>query len=79
MKKFILSIDQGTTSTRAIIFDEKFDIVESDQSEFKQLFPKDGCVEHDPIEIFETVLKTSKNQTKTWVCKGRKESWTIIT
>jgi len=64
MKKFILSIDQGTTSTRTIIFDEKFDIVGSDQLEFKQLFPKDGCVEHDPLEIFETVLKTSKAAIK---------------
>ena len=64
MKKFILSIDQGTTSTRTIIFDEKFDIVGSDQLEFKQLFPKDGCVEHDPLEIFETVLKTSKATIK---------------
>ncbi len=64
MKKFILSIDQGTTSTRAILFDERFNIFESDQLEFKQLFPKDGCVEHNPVEIFETVLKTSKNAIK---------------
>ena len=64
MKKFILSIDQGTTSTRAILFDERFNIFTSDQLEFKQLFPKDGCVEHNPVEIFETVLKTSKNAIK---------------
>ena len=64
MKKFILSIDQGTTSTRAILFDERFNIFESDQLEFKQFFPKDGCVEHNPVEIFETVLKTSKNAIK---------------
>ena len=60
MEKYFLSIDQGTTSTRSIIFDKNFNIVSSDQKEFKQFFPKDGCVEHDPNEIFNTVLKTSK-------------------
>ena len=60
MEKYVLSIDQGTTSTRSIIFDKNFNIVSSDQKEFKQFFPKDGCVEHDPNEIFNTVLKTSK-------------------
>ena len=50
MQKFILSIDQGTTSTRSIIFNKNFEIISSDQLEFKQYFPKDGCVEHDPEE-----------------------------
>ena len=62
--KYILSIDQGTTSTRSIVFNNKFEIVSFDQIELKQYFPKDGCVEHDPKEIFETVLKTSKNAIK---------------
>ena len=61
MKKYTLAIDQGTTSTRAIIFNENFEIVSNNQKEFKQYFPKDGCVEHDPEEIWETVLETSKN------------------
>ncbi len=61
MQNFILSIDQGTTSTRSIIFNDNFEIVSSDQLEFQQFFPKDGCVEHDPQEIFNTVLKTAKN------------------
>ena len=64
MSKYILSIDQGTTSTRSIVFNNKFEIVSFDQIELKQYFPKDGCVEHDPKEIYETVLKTSKNAIK---------------
>ena len=64
MKKFILSIDQGTTSTRSIIFNKNFEIVSSDQLEFKQYFPKDGCVEHDPEEIFNSVIQTSQNAIK---------------
>ena len=64
MQKFILSIDQGTTSTRSIIFNKKFEIVSHDQLEFKQFYPKDGFVEHDPDEIFNSVLKTSNNVIK---------------
>ena len=58
MQKYILSIDQGTTSTRSMIFDNDFKIIGSSQKEFKQLFPKDGCVEHDPLEIMDTVYTT---------------------
>jgi len=64
VQKFILSIDQGTTSTRSIIFNDDFEIVSSDQLEFKQYFPKDGCVEHDPQEIFSTVFQTAQNVIK---------------
>ena len=60
MKKYILSIDQGTTSTRSMIFDNEFKIIGSSQKEFKQFFPKDGCVEHDPLEIMDTVYTTVK-------------------
>lgn len=56
MGKFILSIDQGTTSTRAILFDRHGKIVHSAQREFKQFFPKPGWVEHSPNEIWGTVL-----------------------
>ena len=52
MKKFILSIDQGTTSTRIILYDTKFKSVDSVQKEFKQYFPKNGWVEHDALEIW---------------------------
>ena len=67
MKKLILSIDQGTTSTRSILFDLKGNKVFSSQYEFKQIFPKSGWVEHDPEEIWRLTLKTIKqsiNKTK---------------
>jgi len=54
MKKYILSLDQGTTSSRAIIFDKKGSIVSVAQKEFQQFFPKPGWVEHDPNEIWST-------------------------
>lgn len=54
MKKYILALDQGTTSSRAIIFDKKGNIISSAQKEFTQYFPKPGWVEHDPSEIWST-------------------------
>ncbi len=56
MSTFILALDQGTTSSRAIIFDKKGSIVAVAQKEFKQIFPKPGWVEHDPNEIWSTQL-----------------------
>jgi glycerol kinase len=58
MSKYILSIDQGTTSTRAMLFDQNFEIKGTSQIEFKQFFPKNGCVEHDPEEIMNTIYHT---------------------
>lgn len=52
MEKFILALDQGTTSSRAIIFDRKGTIRSIAQKEFNQIFPKPGWVEHDPMEIW---------------------------
>jgi len=54
MGKYILSLDQGTTSSRAIVFDKKGNIVSMAQKEFTQYFPKPGWVEHDPTEIWST-------------------------
>jgi len=54
MEKYILAIDQGTTSSRAIIFDHSGAIISVAQKEFKQYFPKPGWVEHDPMEIWST-------------------------
>ena len=54
--KYILSLDQGTTSSRAILFNHKGEIVETAQQEFKQYFPKPGWVEHDANEIWTSVL-----------------------
>ena len=53
---YILAIDQGTTSSRAIIFDEKGAIVQIAQKEFTQYFPKPGWVEHDANEIWLSVV-----------------------
>ena len=61
MKKFIISIDQGTTSSRVILFNTKGKIEFVSQYEFKQYFPKNGWVEHDPNEIWSTTLKALKN------------------
>ena len=61
MKKFIISIDAGTTSNRAILFDLKGKPIFSSQKEFTQFFPKNGWVEHDPEEIWKTTIKTLKD------------------
>jgi len=53
-KKYILSLDQGTTSSRAIIFNKDGDIIKTAQKEFTQIYPKPGWVEHDPMEIWGT-------------------------
>lgn len=58
--KYLLALDQGTTSSRAIIFNEKGDVLASEQKEFTQYFPKSGFVEHDPEEIWETQLFVAK-------------------
>jgi glycerol kinase len=52
MKKYILALDQGTTSSRAILFDQMGQIRSIAQKEFTQIFPKPGWVEHDPLEIW---------------------------
>ena len=51
-----LTIDQGTTSSRSLLFDEKFNIVDVFQKKFKQKFLKESWVEHNPDEILETVV-----------------------
>ena len=56
--KGIVVIDQGTTSTRTILFNLKGEILITEQEEFKQIYPKNGWVEHSPDDIFKTVLST---------------------
>ncbi len=53
-KKYIMSLDQGTTSSRAILFDKDGKLVSTAQKEFRQIYPKAGWVEHDPMEIWGT-------------------------
>lgn len=60
MSDFILSLDQGTTSSRAIIFNKKGEIVKTAQQEFKQIYPQPGWVEHNPTEIWESQLKVAR-------------------
>ena len=64
MQLYILSLDQGTTSSRAIIFDKKSNIVAVEQQEFTQYFPKNGWVEHDAKEIWQSQLNVAKNVLK---------------
>ena len=62
--KYILSIDQGTTSSRGVIFDENYEIVSIGQREFTQFFPDSGWVEHDPEEIWTSTLESCKSAIK---------------
>ena len=60
MKKYIISLDLGTTSCRSILFNRNKKILHTEQKEFSQIMPENGWVEHDPIEILETQLFTLK-------------------
>ncbi len=65
MGKFIASVDQGTTSTRCILFNHSGQIVSSHQLEHEQIYPKPGWVEHDPHEIWartQVVIKGALRQ-----------------
>jgi len=59
-KKYILALDQGTTSSRAILFDADANIVAVAQKEFTQIYPQPGWVEHNPEEIWQTQIDTAK-------------------
>ncbi|CDM58674.1 MULTISPECIES: glycerol kinase GlpK [Rhizobium] len=60
MSGYVLAIDQGTTSTRAIVFDGQMQIAGAGQKEFRQIYPRSGWVEHDPEEIWDSVVSTIK-------------------
>ena len=74
MRKFLLSIDQGTTSSRVVLYDLKFKIINIAQKEFNQYFPKDGWVEHDATEIWIDV----KNLIKKILKKNKIKSSNIV-
>lgn len=63
MEKYILALDQGTTSSRSVVFDKKGNIVSVAQKEFTQYFPKPGWVEHDPLEIWSSQVSTAAEAT----------------
>ena len=58
MGKYLLAIDQGTSSTRSVLYDDKGRFIDSSQLEFKQYFPQEGWVEHNPEEIWKSVVST---------------------
>ena len=60
MKEYILSLDQGTTSSRAVLFNAKGEKVASVQKEYPQIFPGNGWVEHDPMDILESQLSSAR-------------------
>ena len=59
-RQYVLAIDQGTTSSRAIVFDREGRAVGTGQKELRQHFPKDGWVEHDPEDIWQDTLATCR-------------------
>ena len=74
-KKFIVAIDQGTTSSRAVLFNIAGKVIFKSQLEFKQYFPQNGWVEHDPEEIWRTTKKVLLNVIK----KSKKFKGQILT
>lgn len=61
MAKYVMALDAGTTSNRCILFNQKAEMVSVDQTDFEQIFPKPGWVEHNPIEIYETQLSVARS------------------
>ena len=57
-KKYIIALDQGTTSSRAVLLDHNANVVEIAQREFTQIYPRAGWVEHNPMEIWATQSST---------------------
>lgn len=75
-QKYILALDQGTTSSRAILFDATGEIKGIAQEEFRQIFPRSGWVEHDPFDILRSQLSTLNNVLNQ--CKARPEDVAAI-
>lgn len=65
--KYILSLDQGTTSSRAILFDQNGQMKSVAQKEFQQYYPHPGWVEHDALEIWETQLSVARDACQAWL------------
>ena len=61
MSRYLLSLDQGTTSSRAMLFDPSGTIVDQAQQEFEQHFPHSGWVEHSPTDLWQTTLKCARD------------------
>ena len=61
MGRYIMALDQGTTSSRCILFDKKGNIISKSSKEYEQIYPKEGWVEHNPMEIWSSQLGVKKN------------------
>ena len=79
MNGHIIAIDQGTTSSRAIVFDQHSRMLSSGQQEFKQYFPNSGWVEHDPEDIWNTTVATVRQAMATAGLSGREVAGIGIT
>jgi glycerol kinase len=71
MKTYILALDQGTTSSRAILFDRQARVAAAAQREFRQIYPQPGWVEHDPLEIWESQLAVAREAVAAAGATGR--------
>ena len=67
MKKYVMALDQGTTSSRCILFDREGQICSMAQKEFEQGYPKPGWVEHNPMEIWSSQLAVAIEDRKSVV------------
>ena len=59
-KEYVMALDQGTTSSRAVIFDRQGKVVSIAAKEFKQIYPRPGWVEHDPVEIWDSQMEAAR-------------------
>ena len=64
MKKYIMALDQGTTSSRCMLFDEKGTVCSIAQKDFEQIYPQSGWIEHDPMVIWRTQIDVAKKCMK---------------
>ena len=71
-KQYVMALDAGTTSNRAIIFDNESHIVSVSQKEFTQYFPKPGWVEHDANEIFHSMVEVMRGSPGTGQYDGQR-------
>ncbi len=71
-REMYIGLDQGTTSTRAILFDKDFGIIHEARREFKQIYPKEGWVEHNPDDIWQTVVEVLEECKRVADSKGEK-------
>src|SRR5262245_7924231 len=79
MASYIVAIDQGTTSTRAIVFDQALAPVAIDQRELRQIYPRPGWVEHDPEDIWFAAVETVRRALKKAGITGRQVAGIGIT